>query len=227
MENLFRFLKFLLIPIRVPLGTVSLVTYGPLAIGIGVTAITVGTATFYQFGKSAQQIRDPDVEALISATIGGLKFLAAVANPFDELQNIKNNDFSAIGGFSTSDQDQIKDFITSYSDEISSDEFKTNIEKAQQEIKSKFPDGIPDNIKPEVTQGNEEAIQQKLQEVNASPEVIQNIQNLAQSEKQISQKRTAIDTDLKHASPGTSPTQNLSAEQKLLTQENTPPIAVH
>jgi len=131
MENLFRLFKFLMIPLRVPLGVVSMVTVGPLAFGISTAAITIGTTAVARFGKSNRRIADPDFERITDAMMATMSFLAAVANPFDELQNLSTGNFSSLkdnDDFSDKDKDDIKALFNTHADEIGSDiNFHENI----------------------------------------------------------------------------------------------------
>lgn len=149
MENLFKFLKFMLIPIRVPFGTVSLLTYGPLAMGIGLGAITANTFTIDKFGfKSGQRVRDPDIEALLKVTFGGVALFAAMANPLDWVKGIEHNDFSVPQG-NNFDSPEIKSAMKSFSSHVadmpSSDreEFGKNIQLITEEL-ARTLNGLPE-----------------------------------------------------------------------------------
>lgn len=137
--NLFRLLKFLTIPFRVPYGTVSLLTYGPLAIGISATAITIGSTTIQRFGKSGQRFADPDTQFISDIVLGGLGIFAAMANPFDEISHLRSTNYSALDKsdeYNEEEKQDIKDFITNHADELGSD-----LKKIKQEIKDKLTPG--------------------------------------------------------------------------------------
>ncbi|MBL6664491.1 MAG: hypothetical protein ISQ34_01455 [Rickettsiales bacterium] len=202
MENLLRFFKFLLIPIRVPLGTVALVTYGPLAVGIGTAAITVGTTAYAKFGRSGQQIRDPDIEAIIDVTFGGLKFLAAVANPFDELERIENNNFSLSNNDLVERDTQVQEFIKHYQDMPGSDRevLKKHIEQNQDSIKEELTTNFPGGLESLIDKFNENIPKEK-----SSEELIQDIEKTITPENRMSFEKR----------PQPSPKQNISVSGPL------------
>lgn len=238
MESLFRFFKFLLIPIRVPFGTISMVTFGPLALGLSATAITVGTVTIAKFGQAGKRLIDPDSEIISNILLGGIGFLAAVANPFDELKNFQSNNFGALNNstdFTNQEKKDIQDYVTKNSDCLGSD-----IEKAQNSIKESFPEGIPKNLTPKIQNRiatPQETITQlehikksgeELADLIKDPEEIKNLENIFGEEgfkkeyEKLNFKTpfSELKQNLADKSPSSMPKQNLSAKTPFVNTLN-------